>query len=687
MDAHRKTMACLAIIMMLLCMVPIAADGGDDPLGYGQADGVLLYEVNVNSEFDGVSLYNYGGRTVDVKGYTISDGEGTLEITGSLKIEPGKFITIASGKSDKDPFTNRGQCHVYNNEGTEGVTITKGSFNLGNGGDDVYLYGASGKLIDAVFLGSKEASSGQEGWTGPSAPVKKGFCTQRTTGYDTDSADDWFVYVAGRTDFEFDPNLKFDATVTPFLFPDSGGIPVFDAVSGAEESVCIMVYQISNTNMYALLCDLAEKGVEVKVLVEGGIVGGMKNQDISKLRALSDAGADVRVIGHPETDNHRYAVDHAKFAIVDNDTVVMTSENWAQDNLNGSTTPQEDIYESSGKGNRGWGAIIESVPYAGFMAGVFDNDFSMEYGDVKTIDELYPDMELYGIPDYKVPGTMTTTSYHAKVTPVLSPDNSYEAMEYYISNAEERVYAEQQSLGEYYTLNDPSPISVMAERARAGVDVRFILSGGINEDGPEVQVETINMSSTISAAIMDKPYVHNKGLICDDIVWVDSINWTDPSFNDNRESCAVIESEAIADYFAEAFLRDFEVNYTYDGFSVDISGIKTSYPSGSEIVAEVKVSPASDNYTYHWDFGDGVTIKDTTEPRTVATPLDGAHVLTVTVTNSEGKEVKASVNYYIGEGGGIDDPDMESMLKEYGYYILPLIVIIIGVIGAIIKKR
>ena len=201
---------------------------------------------------------------------------------------------------------------------------------------------------------------------------------------------------------------------------------------------------------------------------------------------------------------------------------------------------------------------------------------------------------------------------------------------------------------------------------------------------------------------MGTPYVHNKGVIGDDLVLVTSINWTPTSVENNRESGVIINSKEVADYFAAAFNRDFSRNYTYDGFSVDISEIKTSYESDKQVTFSVTVSPESDTYTYHWDFGDG-GVRETNVPRVVYEPKDGAHVLTVTVTNSAGiSQTTAGITYYVGESSGgssggsssgsedsdpFSDLDIEKIIDEYGYYIIPIIVVILGIIGVALKHR
>lgn len=93
MDALGRSLAVLVAVAAIICVVPLASDSYD---GAGQADGLLLYEVNPFDN-EGVSVYNYGSTTVDLRDYIISDNptlakEGYIQFTESILVEPGSFV-------------------------------------------------------------------------------------------------------------------------------------------------------------------------------------------------------------------------------------------------------------------------------------------------------------------------------------------------------------------------------------------------------------------------------------------------------------------------------------------------------------------------------------------------------------------------------------------------------------------
>lgn len=706
MDALRRALALSIAVIAVLCVVPTSWDDAD---AAGRLDGLMLYEVSPDNP-EGISLYNYGNEPVDLRDYVVADQpsvsggrEGSLHFTQEIIVQPGTYVVLADADPETSMFT-KGEDVYLTSSGNDFGIEREGSFNMANGGDDIYLLSKDGTVLDTLFYGDKEAD-GSQYWTGEPVAIPSDGYIQRTGGTDTDSASDWSV--PGTLGLEFDPDLRYGAEVTPFLFPDHGGIPVYDTLESARVSIDIEIYMITSSNLYALLIEKERQGIEVRLLLEGNNINDNLGPYLPYIQQLVEAGGEVRMIGVASDGvADRFNLVHAKYAVVDGGTVIVTSENWTEDNLNGHL--DDDPYNStSGDGNRGWGAVVDSDGYAGFMSSVFENDWSMDYGDVKTFGELYGTPETGKALTYQAPDDIPSgylRTFSAEVTPVLSNDDSYEALEYYISTAEERFYSQQQSFStSFQNMNKDGLIGSIAERTSTmDLDCRLIFGS----EG-ENFIDTINGSSKIKAAVMTKPYVHNKGIISDDHVWVSSVNWTPTSFHQNREVAVVIHSAEVADYFAGAFLNDFDRCYDYDGLRVDITEIQDTYEAGKEVTFTVDVVNGSGNYTYHWDFGDGTTI-DTTVPRVCHTPVwngeDAAvYNLTVRVVDqNDGVEGEAHATYVILKEGvqwgdqdqpGEGDQDQSegdgvpSFLSEYMYILAPLLVVILAIVGALSRSR
>ncbi|MBO4797768.1 MAG: lamin tail domain-containing protein [Candidatus Methanomethylophilaceae archaeon] len=656
----------IAALSAVLFVVMAAAQAPDSD-ARGGLDGVLISEFNPFS-WEGVTLKNYGSGTADLKGYSLSDGEGSCVFTASLKLASGQSITVAKNEGGApDAFADRSSVIFLGDSGTE-VT---GDYVFSNSGDQVYLRDPGGKLIDSLCYGNKTDPS----WIGDSLVISgTGVYALRTGASDTDSSADWTVTKFGITSEGFDPNLSFSAEVTPFVFPESGGIPVFNAISSAQKTVLISIYQFTSANMYALLCDLEKKGVDVTLLIDAEPVNGDQSENAQKFKALVNAGGEVRLIGG--NSGERYANLHAKYAVIDGKTTVVTTENWTTANLSGS-------YGSS-DGNRGWGAVIESRDYAEYMTRIFMNDLSGS--DVRDFSEMsYSGVSPASL-TYRPVKSVSFSKYSAKVCPMLSPDNSYETEKYWIGKAGTRVYVQQQNIGNSYTdwTESTSPLYFLNSRAVSGVDVRLMISTGTSGTGDSMKnyISRMNSGSAIKAAGMEDPYLHNKGLVCDDAAIVSSVNWTSTSFGSNREAGAVILSKQVADYYAGFFEEDFRKNYDYSGLSVSVTSASKTLTEGQTARFSATVIP-SGSYSYQWDFGDGRS-RTTGVPYVDMVPVPGAHVMKVTVSDSSGRTASSSMDYVVIEKGGEEESGGGTSWLVYAAVIA--LIAIAGAAGLLRKK-
>ncbi len=643
----------ILIAASLFVALPAEADASDA--------GLLLYEVNPFDD-EGISVHNYGTSDADLRDYLIKDSpkegsEGKISFSESLVIHPGETITFLKTDSKKSGFADR---HPTYRSGENGVKIDS-QFALNNSGDDVYLLKGD-VIIDCFCFGNGTASD----WQGPALKIgSHNFAVRTDTTVGT--VDSWKNYRVGWTENFFDPSIKYQADVQPFVFPEMGGIPIYEALEGAKDSVYLTMYILSSANVYGLLYELANRGVSVNILLERSPYNVSDPLSQTEyLNALAKKGADIRFIGG---DNERYSYVHAKYCIIDMERVVITSENWTTSNLSMSVV--ED--PTKGEGNRGWGAIIDSKEYAAFMYGVYQNDSDLSYGDVKTLDQVRK-TEKTTIPPYKAPTQkVELRNYSALITPALSPDSSLDAVLYYISQSSKRVYSEQQDLAkDLLEKTAGSPIYAMDQKASKGVDCRIIVNSNVDPD----TVNEVNDGTKIRASAIASPYLHNKGMICDDVVLLGSVNWTTNSFSNNRESMAAIISKEVADYYAGFFLADYERSYDYSDIIVQFTEISDRYKEGQEIAVSVSVKQDGE-YTFYWDL-DG-EVRETDIPRTVFRPAAGEHTLEVTAVSSYGAEGSVSAKFIMGDSQGGSSPDLPTE------YLAPIIVVIIALAVAVLR--
>jgi len=654
------------ILGLLTVCIPIdLSDGADN-------DVLLFYEVSPRGA-EGFSLYNYGTNNIDLKDYSVTDGEGTLTFAG-ITIGPHSRITVVNKIDPGTYFTTRDNTYVIN--GGQ-VTQTK-SFALSDNGDDLYLFKGN-VLIDAFCYGNIIADNG---WSGPSVTVSSSKYFLRTAPIDTDTASDWILTQPGLTNLSFDPSLRFDAVVIPFTFPESNGDPIYKALENAKSEVLISIYQLTSPNLAALLCDLEKRTVDhvdVRILLEGDVFGYDMSTELTLMKSITDAGGEVMLINSQASGNYeRYSFVHNKYAVIDSETVIITSENWTTANMGTS------------RANRGWGAVIESTGYASFMTNIFINDTDQRYGDVWDLNVFYPSLKPYSgnltyspVPSYK------TVSFNAKITPLLSPDNSYVAQKYYMDNAVSRIFSEQLDFGSFSSLNNSSPVSWMSEASERGVDARFILDASMSSSRDENtnEINLINSTTGIKAVTINGgpgfSTTHNKGIIIDDTVWLGSVNWTGNSFSNNRETAVLIDSPGVTEYFLGYFMEDWNANYKFNDESpLSITSSKVRITEEGTVVFTAS-GPVDGDYT--WDvYGDGNLRRSQTNKIVCENLIPGTY--TMKVTRDDTSE---SVEFvYTVHPSGSDNDSVQDKTEIPETAILGgIIAAIIAAIAVIFKRK
>lgn len=589
----------LAVLAMVMFTVVPSSDGGSGEI---ELQGVCPYG-------DGVILAPVSGSQ-DLKGYYISDGEGTLEFTESFVITGS--VLVAPAEHGKLP---KGYDTYY--AGSNGI-VKSSKYALGDGGDEVMVYDPSGNLVETLCYGN---SSGAEGWSGSAAPTQSGKFLFRTG--ESGSAAGWVLTKVGWTNIP-EGSASFTATVTPFAFPESRGTPVVEAIASADTSICISIYMLTSKNLAGLLQSKASEGVEVNILLEGKPLGmDIVSSELPLMKTIADNGGDVRLINNP--DNTRYSYLHNKYAIIDGETVVLTSENWTAGNIGGD-------------GNRGWGVVVESAGYASYMRTIFDNDCT-SYEDVTTLDEAYPHLTPMTA-TYTAPEHFEGESYTATVTPAMSPDNSFASMRSFIGSAKERVYSEQLDLGsDLMSATGDTPIAWMAEAASEGLDVRFILNASTDTESAVSAVNTVTSTTAVKAMAVNGrdgfKTIHNKGVVCDDRVWVGSVNWTTNSFTNNRESALIIDSKEVADYFAGFFIADWGV--TLDTIRDTGMGFRAEYIESEGVIELIALVP--DGYDVLFELGDGTTRTSSRGFAVFDAPSGGKYSAKATIVGTDISEV------------------------------------------------
>jgi phosphatidylserine/phosphatidylglycerophosphate/cardiolipin synthase-like enzyme len=473
-----------------------------DPAGgnhTGNASGAAVAAVYPNPVTDGdagefvVLRLRAGGN------YTLSDGESAVRI----RTAGGGTVVLSTDPAATRNLTDR-----------RPVRGLRGSLALANGGERLVLR-REGRVLDR--LAYEDAPEGEirtrEGWAPP-----------------------------GRTDLA--PVTASAVAVEAFVLPDAPEMPIA-TLRGARDRVYLAGYTLTSRRVVRALGAAARRGADVRVLVEGGPVGGVTRREARLLDALVRAGVRVRVVVGPRAP---YRFHHAKYAVADGRAVV-ASENWKP----GGT---------GGRGNRGWGVRARSPVLTARLAGVFRADFAagvpwQRFRANRTFERSDPpDAGTY-------PTAFRPLEGRANATLLVAPDNAERGVVAALDRADREILVQQVGIERNSAFE-----RALLRAAERGVRVRILLSGAwyVREENRRTarRLERIagerDLPLAVRLAAPRSRYesVHVKGAVVDrKAVLVGSLNWNNVSARENREVALLLRGERVGAYYRRVFRADW----------------------------------------------------------------------------------------------------------------------------------
>lgn len=514
----------LVFLLILLLIFPSAAvrivEFCPDPYLTSDPDEYLVLE---------------GTGTLD--GVTISDGEGGFRFPAGSVVS-GRLVIARNGAAYTTTHGTPPSYEWYDYSPGVPDVIRSGNLQLANTGDQLMLYEQGSCTQEIVWPRDVAARQGQVHF------LEDGIWDPR-------------VLMIGQS--RFTPAIFYGVDGIAFTAPDCSLALYEETVASARDHILVNVYEFTSPRMSRALVDARERGVDVSVLLEGGPVGGIGEDEKGAISILKDGDVPVRLMGTGTAAHPPYRFDHAKYLVADRSRVLVTSENFKSHGF-----PEAGI-----SGNRGWGVVLDDEGLADYFIWVYSHDVGGAWtgpAEIARGREEEPGRKPYRVefPPYSF--------MNATVTPVLAPDTSGLVLDLIKSSAVsldiEQAYITNESDGTFNPF-----LEAALEAARRGVRVRVLLDSSyyaVEEDADNDElVLTINRLAAagglpVEARCADLERnnlekIHNKGMIIDgNKVLVSSINWNTNSPQFNREAGVIIEHPGVAAYFSAVFADDWD---------------------------------------------------------------------------------------------------------------------------------
>lgn len=284
------------------------------------------------------------------------------------------------------------------------------------------------------------------------------------------------------------------------ILPEAGSQRLVQAIDGAEKSLRMKIYLVTEDAVVDALKRAAQRGVDTRVLIEPNPEG---SDDSNRAAAAELAAAGVHVRDTPSA----FRLSHEKSLVVDDRLAFIMTHNLTR--------------SSFGK-NREFEAISDDPAVVAEVAQVFDADWERREPDLG-------DARL-----------------------VWSPVNSRARIGGLIDSAATTLDLYQASV-----LDDDLNRRLMAAAAR-GVAVRLVTSPPADASDPDFAELGLLQSGGVQVRVLADPTIHAKTLLVDGrLAFAGSENFTQPSLELNRELGIVFDDAAAVNRLASAFLQDW----------------------------------------------------------------------------------------------------------------------------------
>jgi phosphatidylserine/phosphatidylglycerophosphate/cardiolipin synthase-like enzyme len=452
--------------------------------------------------------------------WTLSDGEATV----SVPARPGRVAV--------SPAPDRARPLV-----AASVHRIPDAFSLANGGETLHLR-RNGTVVDRTTYRSAPEAERWVRTAGRSSASDGGTADARS------ATGDWRWRPIGATAHVVTTTRS--ANVTAFVLPDEPAVPL-RTVRSAEERLWVAAYTFESRRIADALRRAHERGVDVRLLVEGGPVGGITRRSASLLDRLNRSGVSVRAVSGPYA---RYEFHHSKYAVVD-DAALVTTENWKPSG-------------TGGRSNRGWGAVVHDGDAAGALSAVFRGDYrwraATPWAEYRRGRRFEPDDSA---PGGSYPSRIAAEHVRARsVSVAVAPETAGQAVIAELRSANRSIDVVQAAIDDGRLLRET------IRAAERGVQVRILLSGAwYTADDNRALAERLNrraeradlpLAARVASGGDRFQRIHAKGVVIDDrTAIVGSLNWNAHARTENREVVLVLRGPEVGRYFAAAFQADW----------------------------------------------------------------------------------------------------------------------------------
>ncbi|MHA1284769.1 MAG: lamin tail domain-containing protein [Promethearchaeota archaeon] len=545
---------------------------------------VLITELMINVDDDYsetgreyIELYNPTDQDIDLSYYTLRRSK--YWSNPEVEFTPGTVIHAKSYLTVLDDYTLCNEIYdIVGDYFEDSFTLTESE------PSDIILADIYENIIDHVAwrTSSQNYSNPLNSYSWKDEGVYKGSDGKALARLydpyngdvyiDTNSSSDWRYNVypsIGRhtnTTYFLSTPFSGSARIIAFNSPDNSFNAFKCLIGSAKKSIDICVYQFTSTYILEELINAMNRGVKVRLILEDGYPGASVYTGGTSV--ANEVVYVAREINNHENGSVRweskkfFSYTHAKYMIIDNETVVISTENFKPTGI-----PKE-----TSAGNRGWGIAVNNSKLAGKYLAVFNFDWSLginfNIDDIKIAPQANYEI-LQG--DYKPISDYKIYNIVGRFQTVIGPDETIDVIVNLINRANSSIYAELFYLYPTWTgffggENNNPFLKALINASSRGVVIKVILDStfyNIEGDNNNDEAASILRAHGIEVKYSKNENgiekFHVKALVVDEkVVMISSLNWAENSATNNREIGIIVSSMDVASYYVNLFNYDWE---------------------------------------------------------------------------------------------------------------------------------
>ena len=389
-------------------------------------------------------------------------------------------------------------------------------------------------------------------------------------------------------------------TIVACASPDAGFTVLADFLSKVKERLTVGLYDFTSGDILTSLTASLQGGHKAFTLVlDHPAPNPTANQsDEQTVAALRKADGGMRQAwaltrGDPFAAKWIFPMAyHIKVAVRDSSSFWLSSGNWNVSNQPNLAAGEHDR-GALDTADRDWHVIVMDPGLARLYQAYIEHDFSV----ASAVQRPKPDLRakqavvsaakaharLQRAPKAQPPAAAPSDhgppftlgkptefrNAQVRLQPLLTPDRGRHGTMYVdkvlalLQSAKRRLYMQTQYISQSKTGKSPPNflrlVAAVGDAVRRKVDVRIILSQYENSESDVELLHTYGLSPFVRI----QQRVHNKGIVVDSrAVMVSSQNWSAEGVLQNRDAGVIIHNAAIAKFFEQIFLQDWNERAT-----------------------------------------------------------------------------------------------------------------------------